>query len=166
MIPTFKEYKEGIKFNHERKEAEMPLPKYNLDGVEASIRKKYPAGEWFFEIVEAKEKTAGTGTDYTSLVLEVETSEGNAKVYDNVYYSEKALFKLKQIVDSTGIKPPEDTIDYIGATGKAKFLINKDGFLFVKWYISKADAALNDSPEIKKAKETFSSPENPEDIPL
>lgn len=133
----------------------MSLPKYNLDTVEDKGRKEYPEGEYFFEIKSATEKTATTGTVYTSLVLAVDIDGDTVNVYDNMFYSEKALFRLKQLVEATGMKNPEDNDDFIGESGKAKFVVGEKGYLEVRWYISKSDAGLNSK---SVAAEVFKTP--------
>jgi len=153
-IPTWKEYNNNQQFNIDKEEL-MSLPKYDLDNVEDKGRKEYPEGEYFFEIKSAIEKKATTGTEYTSLVLAVDIDGDTVNVYDNVFYSEKALFRLKQIVDATGMKQPEETDDYIGESGKAKFVVGEKGYLEVKWYISKSDAGLNSK---SVAAEVFKTP--------
>ena len=169
MIPSFQQYQAGQKFetNNEtnKKEEPMSLPDYDLDKVEDKGGSKFEAGEYFFEIKDAKEKTAKTGTVYTALTLDVETSTGQCKVFDNVFYSEKALFKLKQLVDATGMSQPKETEDFIGATGKAKFILGERGYLEVKWYISRAEATLNSSEVVKKVADAF-PPVDPIDAPF
>jgi hypothetical protein len=132
----------------------MEIPEYNFDNVEEkSPMKKDEPGDYFFEVVDAKNKTAqSSGNVYTSLVMMVDTGEREAKVFTSMFYSEKSLFRLKQFIDATGVTPPKEPEDYIGASGKAHFVLNDKGYLEPKWYISKAEAG--ESP-VAKVKETF-----------
>lgn len=126
----------------------MSLPSYNLDSVEETGKKVFAPGDYSFTVKDAKEKTAKTGTVYTALTLEVETDNGECKVFDNIFYSEKALFKLKAFVGTTGMNPPKETEDFIGAMGKAKFIVGDSGFLEVKWYITELQGAVTTTPKM------------------
>jgi len=147
MIPSFTEFKNGKQFETD-KEKLMSLPTYNLDEVAETGKKVFAPGEYNFTVKEAKEKTAKTGTVYTALTLEVETDNGECKVFDNIFYSDKALFKLKAFVGTTGINPPKETEDFIGSMGKAKFIVGDSGFLEVKWYITELDSAVTTVPSM------------------
>jgi hypothetical protein len=131
----------------------MEIPEYNLDGIENQSRKQDEPGDYFFEVSDAKNKTSqSSGNVYTSLVMMVDTGAREAKVFTNIFYSEKSLFRLKQFIDATEISPPKDPEDFIGASGKAHFVLNDNGYLEPKWYISKAEAG---SSPVKKVQEAF-----------
>ncbi len=160
-IPTWNEYNNGKQFEYDKEEL-MSLPEYDLDKVEDKGKKEYPEGEYFFEVTDSREKESKAGNVYTSLVLAVEIDDNTIKVFDNVFYSEKALFRIKQIMDSTGIDRPTEHDHFIGAKGKAKFVKGDNGYLEVKWYISQVEAGVS----VKEVKDTFTAPVEPKDIPF
>lgn len=142
----------------------MDIPEYNFDGVEERTpMKKDEPGDYFFEVSDATNKTSKAGNVYTSITMMVDTGEREAKVFTAMHYSAASLFRLKQFVDATGIKAPKDPMDFIGASGKAHFVINDNGYLEPKWYVSKAEAG--ESP-VAKVKEQFQTPVKTEDIPF
>lgn len=142
----------------------MDIPEYNFDNVEdKSPMKKDVPGDYFFEVSDAVNKTSKAGNVYTSITMMVDTGEREAKVFTAMHYSAASLFRLKQFVDATGIEAPKNAEDFIGASGKAHFVINDNGYLEPKWYVSKAEAG--DSP-VAKVKAVFESPEKVDNIPF
>jgi len=124
-IPSFQAFQEGAKFIKEtnEKEAIMPLPydPADLDNIEEKPAfEPDAAGDYWFEVKNAEERTSNAGNVYTALTLEVDTGKRNALVWDNMSYTENMHWRLKQFKDCTGTAPTEHD-DYIGLTGQASF---------------------------------------------
>lgn len=119
----------------------MSLPSY-LQNIEERKLEPIPDGDYEFVVLSAEPKVAQSGTKYTKLKLDIKvSSERSVKGYDSIFYSSKALFRLKQFVEATGVNLPEslDNLQenpecYVGQTGVARFKKNEDGYLDVAWY--------------------------------
>lgn len=133
----------------------MSLPNYDLSNVKSNSKRVYEAGEYPFVVVEAVQKVAKNGTEYTKLKLAVNVgAPKEITVYDGMFYSEKSLFRIKQFVEATGCNPPKEPDDYVGQSGWAMFKPNDEGYLEVRWFIHKDRTKDKVAPEKKEASVT------------
>lgn len=132
-IPTYEEWKNGEKFDIEKGKT-MKL-NYNKDEAEKASSVTRKPGVYQFAVTDAKNKTAKTGTEGIALTLELEVGGSIQKAFDNIWLSEKALFRLKNLCDACSTPLPDDSDDLIGATGKVKVKVNDDGFYEVVNYV-------------------------------
>jgi hypothetical protein len=106
--------------------------KYN-PSKEAESGGKAPEGEYDFTVRDAIEKRFNSGKDGAALTLVADVAPGRSvKTFANVFYNDKAQWKLKAFMDAVGAdfyRPPEDIAQLIGLRGRAKFKHNEKGYL-------------------------------------
>jgi hypothetical protein len=87
-------------------------------------------GEHNFEVVDANEKKSEAGNDYIELKLRV--GEEQASVYDNLVFTDAAMWKVSQFLYATGLAKSEgESInlveeDCLGLTGRCLIKTGKD----------------------------------------
>lgn len=108
---------------------------------EAENGGKAPEGEYSFTVSEAEEKRFRSGNDGVALtLLAAVASNRSVKTFANVFYTEKAQWKLKAFMDSIGVDfyhPPADVTQLIGMGGRAKFKHNEKGYLEADEFIAR-----------------------------
>ena|SRR3990167_5843328 len=123
----------------------------NREAVESGGGGKAQPGEYAFTIDEAEEVTFKTGSEGLKLTLLVGAFESkDIKVFARLSYSEKAQWRLKQMMDSIGAdfySPPEDARELEGLTGRAKFKCDEKGYLEVDEWLA---GSANNGPDSKK----------------
>jgi len=62
-------------------------------------------GEYDFEVVDAKERISQSGNEMIELKLRL---QGEVHVFDNLVFTEKALWKIDQFLKAVGAHPGED----------------------------------------------------------
>jgi len=132
-IPTYEEFKSGIQFDIEKGKC-MKL-NYNKDEASKASSVQRKPGTYSFVIADAQPKTAKTGTEGIALKLDLDVDGQTMRAFDNLWLSEKALFRLKDLCDSCKTTLPDDTDDLIGAVGKVKVTVNDDGYYEVVKYV-------------------------------
>jgi hypothetical protein len=122
----------------------MPLnykPEEKIDSPRAE------AGTYSFKVDDVTEKTFSSGNEGLSVKFLVAVSgERDVTVYSNFVYVPKALWKLKEFMDSIGVdfeQPPEPW-ELVNKTGTAAFVVGEKGYLEVDTFIP-ADTALKAS---------------------
>lgn len=86
-----------------------------------------PAGEYPFEVVNAKEARSKNGNDMIELKLDINGS----KIYDNLVFTDKAFWKIDQFLKAVGAHPGEgkditvEADDLIGHKGTCKLRVGK-----------------------------------------
>jgi hypothetical protein len=85
------------------------------------------AGLYQFKVIEATEKTARTGSEMVELVLEV---AGGTRVFDNLVFHPKSLWKIDQFRVSIGEEVEEgefdfEPSDYVGAAGTVQLKLGE-----------------------------------------
>lgn len=125
-----------------------------LPSKEAENGGKAPAGEYSFTVHEAEERRFNSGKDGAALTLLAAIAPNRSvKTFCNVFYNDKAQWKLKALMDSIGVDfyhPPEDIAQILGMSGRAKFKHNDKGYLeadeFIPRPASEPRAKLGPAP--------------------
>jgi len=83
-------------------------------------------GVYSFSIDSVEPRQYGTGTKGCTVIFDVFLEERAIKVYENMYYTPKALWKIKDLCVAVGTPWPEkgnklDTKVLIGKSGRAFF---------------------------------------------
>jgi len=124
---------------------------------EAINEKKTATPGIYTFFVEKSEKKIWNDNETTSLTLKVNLGDREVTVFDTMYYTPKALFRIAQFADCCGIDKPTEHDHYQGAQGTANFKVNDKGYLEVKWYeskkVAKAGATTEESPKSWNSKE-------------
>lgn len=110
----------------------------NFNADDASDKIEVPTGVYDFRIVEMEQRTFGTGTEGVTATLDVFLDSRVIKVWENMYFTKKALWKLKDLCTAVGVvfKTGLDTEELIGKSGSAYFGREKgDKFLKVMEFI-------------------------------
>jgi hypothetical protein len=122
---------------------------------EISAANLVAAGDYDFEVADAKEETSKGGNDMVKLKLNIEGEEGRRHVvFDYLVGTEASMFKVRGFAETTGMLPQYDRGDMdpsemIGRTGRATIAIDDKNKAYapknvVRAYL-KADAKTNGS---------------------
>jgi hypothetical protein len=111
-------------------EVEMRFdPKSEKEIAEANL---WPASEYDFEVIEAKEETSKAGNDMVHLSVKIYDAEGNFRTLDDYLVgTEKAAFKIRHFAESVGMLSDYESGEIpaeamIGRAGKCKVIVVKD----------------------------------------
>jgi len=107
---------------------------YNPEEAKNERKTATPGVYPFF--VEKSEEKHYEGKEYTNLTLKVDVGDREVTVYDSMYYTSKALYRIAQFAQCCGIDKPTEHSHYEGAAGTANFIVNDKGFLAIRWYIT------------------------------
>lgn len=135
---------------------------YNPEEAKNERKPAKPGIYPFF--VEKSEKKVWENKETTSLTLKVDLGEHSVTVFDTMYYTPKALFRIAQFAECCGIDKPTEHTDYEGAQGTANFIVNDKGFLAVRWYETKKVAQVGANKE--EAPKDWNSKEEIDEIPF
>lgn len=116
------------------------MPKINFQEAQNPMA-PMPIGTYICEIVEVKEKKTQRGEDYFALRLEVVGGDYEGRpIYDNIFFSERALKRLKLICERLeigtkgDIEITPDTFSNlkVNVLVKQDTYTNKEGRLIIK----------------------------------
>ena len=100
--------------------------KLNFDPNDAADKAEIPQGVYDFKINNIQERVFGTGTEGITATLDVflEDQGRIIKVYENLYYTKKALWRIRELCKCVSVDWPEDGLDsddLLGKSGTAFF---------------------------------------------
>lgn len=104
----------------------------NLDFSSVPSREPLEEGTYLLTIAEAEEKQSSTGNPMISITYDVNSTAdgievpGQRKLWDNYSLVEKALFKVKELLDALGYDTDQlvemDVTDLVGQQVMAKVI--------------------------------------------
>lgn len=107
------------------------MPTYKAGNPESKASTLLEAGEYPFEVADAKEKTAKSGNAMIELRLKV-GDDHPATVFDNLVFTPNAFWKIDQFLKAIGKHPGEgedidvEPFDLIGEKGTCKIKVGKN----------------------------------------
>lgn len=115
------------------------MPKFNPESVqERSFN--VPNGDYPFVVVSAEERISKNNNEMISLQLECDVKlDSKLTVYENLVFTEKAMFRVKQFCESTGLMEQWqsgelEADDCLGAEGIAH-LEKGEKYMEVAWFV-------------------------------
>jgi hypothetical protein len=121
--------------------------KLGFDPQDAEDKREVPQGVYDYRISNIEEREFSTGTKGLTVKFDVFLEDRFIQVYENMYYTPRALWKLKDLCSSIGVEFKEglDSEDLIGQSGRAFFGREKsDKFLKLMEFVK------DGTPEEKK----------------
>jgi len=140
------------------------MPSYSTNSYEERSKIEVPDGDYPFTVLAAEDRISKTsGNDMIDLQLACEVGmDRPLNVYENLVFTEKSLYKIKQFLDATGMKDkytlngsrleinlePDECIGAVGVCHLEK----GEKYMEVAWFLQKR---FTESPNNKK---TLSKP--------
>lgn len=132
------------------------------------IETNFPEGIYNFQVMDLVQKQSKTGGMMLSLTLECcqEGGRHTVRVYDYLSYADRALWRLKEFLESIGLTfdPPPHATDIYKKYGKAELHKEKaksDGreYLRVKHYLSRDEV-------MQAVADNINNPSDDDDVPF
>ena len=140
----------------------------NFDPADAAGKSQVARGVYQYRVVHVEERTFGTGKLGATVHMDVFLPDRVIKVYENVFYTPKALWKIEELCNSIGAnyRKGMDTKEFIGESGQAFFGRKKnEKFLTLMEFIPKegGDEASHEETSFAKEPPAFVAEE---DVPF
>jgi hypothetical protein len=95
-------------------------------------------GKFPFKVDEAEEKKFGSGNEGLKVKLLVNNGKRDVPSYENFIYRDDLLWRVRKFMASLGLDFDDKSIqpaDFVGRTGRAEFVVDKEGYLKGKKWI-------------------------------
>lgn len=124
------------------------MVRLNFNPNDAADKAEVPQGVYDFRVSSIQERVFGTGTEGMTATLDVFLEDRMIKVYENLYYTKKALWRIRELCKCVSVDWPEDggldSEDLIGKSGTAFFGRKKgEKFLNIMEFIKPSTSEPN-----------------------
>jgi len=122
----------------------------DFDPEESAGKSEVSRGVYQFRITDVEQRKFGTGTKGCTVTFDVFLADRVIRVYENMFYTPKALWKIEELCKAIGIKFKKgmDSEEFVRQSGRAFFGRKKnDKYLSLMEFITRPEGERSPTEE-------------------